>query len=38
MTLQQRIVVLGIGNTLNRDEGVGVHALRALRSPLLPLS
>ena len=27
-----RIVVLGIGNTLNRDEGVGVHAVRALET------
>lgn len=25
-------VVLGIGNILNRDEGVGVHALRALEA------
>jgi hydrogenase maturation protease len=36
MTLQQRIVVLGIGNTLNRDEGVGVHALRALEAHCSP--
>ncbi len=27
-----RIIVLGIGNTLNRDEGVGVHAVRALEA------
>lgn len=26
-----RRIVLGLGNTLNRDEGVGVHALAALR-------
>lgn len=25
-------MVLGIGNTLNRDEGVGVHAVRALET------
>lgn len=29
-----RRVVLGIGNILNRDEGVGVHALRALEEEL----
>ncbi len=26
-----KIVALGIGNTLNRDEGVGVHAVSVLR-------
>jgi hydrogenase maturation protease len=26
------ILVLGIGNLLNRDEGVGVHAVRALQA------
>jgi hydrogenase maturation protease len=31
-----RIIVLGIGNTLNRDEGVGVHAVRALEAHLSP--
>jgi hydrogenase maturation protease len=31
-----RRVVLGIGNILNRDEGVGVHALRELESGLGP--
>lgn len=31
-----RIVVLGIGNTLNRDEGVGVHAVRALEAHCSP--
>lgn len=30
MASQTRVVVLGIGNTLNRDEGVGVHALAPL--------
>ena len=25
-----RKIVLGLGNTLNRDEGLGVHALKAL--------
>jgi hydrogenase maturation protease len=28
----QRKMVLGLGNILNRDEGVGVHALRALEA------
>ncbi len=32
MQLMQRIIVLGIGNTLNRDEGVGVHAVQALKT------
>ena len=31
-----RIIVLGIGNTLNRDEGVGVHAVRALEAQISP--
>ena len=31
-----RIVVLGIGNTLNHDEGVGVHAVQALQAHLTP--
>jgi hydrogenase maturation protease len=30
----QRKMVLGLGNILNRDEGVGVHALRALEAQL----
>lgn len=30
MENQHRKIVLGIGNILNRDEGVGVHAVRAL--------
>ena len=30
MTATPRKMVLGLGNILNRDEGVGVHALRAL--------
>ncbi len=34
--MSNRIVVLGIGNTLNRDEGVGVHAVRALEAHLTP--
>jgi hydrogenase maturation protease len=29
-----RKMVLGLGNILNRDEGVGVHALRALEAQL----
>lgn len=36
MTVSPRIVVLGIGNTLNRDEGVGVHAVQALQAHLAP--
>jgi hydrogenase maturation protease len=31
---RRRIVVLGLGNTLNRDEGVGVHLLNRLREQL----
>jgi hydrogenase maturation protease len=33
-TLGGRRVVLGLGNLLNRDEGLGVHALRALEERL----
>jgi len=29
-----RKVVLGLGNTLNRDEGLGVHAVQALQARL----
>jgi hydrogenase maturation protease len=29
-----RNVVLGLGNTLNHDEGLGVHALKVLEEPL----
>lgn len=32
--LGARRVVLGLGNLLNRDEGLGVHALRALEDRL----
>lgn len=32
MSFNSRIVVLGIGNTLLTDEGVGVHALARLRA------
>ena len=31
-----RVIVLGIGNTLMSDEGLGVHAVEALRSHALP--
>ena len=31
-----RKIVLGLGNTLNRDEGLGVHALHALEERLAP--
>ena len=34
MTDRNRKVVLGLGNTLNRDEGLGVLALEPLRSRL----
>jgi hydrogenase maturation protease len=33
--LPQRRVVLGLGNLLSRDEGVGIHAIKAL-SNLMP--
>jgi len=36
MSTASRQVVLGLGNTLNRDEGLGVHALAALRPGLDP--
>jgi hydrogenase maturation protease len=31
---QNRKIVLGLGNTLNRDEGLGVHALKALEEKI----
>lgn len=31
-----RSIVLGLGNILNRDEGLGVHAVRALEARLGP--
>lgn len=34
MTLQTRKIVMGIGNTLNQDEGLGVHALERLQQRL----
>jgi hydrogenase maturation protease len=33
----KRKVVLGLGNTLQRDDGLGVHALRVLETQLGPL-
>jgi hydrogenase maturation protease len=33
-SIPDRKIVLGLGNTLNRDEGLGVHALRALETHL----
>lgn len=30
----KRTIVLGLGNTLNKDEGLGVHALKALEAEL----
>ncbi|HIE50368.1 MAG TPA: hydrogenase maturation protease [Armatimonadetes bacterium] len=32
----QRVVVLGVGNLLLRDEGIGVHLARALQAEPLP--
>jgi hydrogenase maturation protease len=29
--MTERKIILGIGNLLNRDEGVGIHAVRALQ-------
>ena len=37
-TPPRRVVVLGIGNTLLADEGVGVHAARALGDLFVPPS
>ena len=34
MSEPTRKIVLGLGNTLNRDEGLGVHALKALEKHL----
>lgn len=34
MTRKDRKAVLGLGNTLNRDEGLGVHCLEHLRERL----
>ena len=34
MEQPQRTIVLGLGNTLNKDEGLGVHALKALEAQL----
>ena len=30
--MSTRKIILGIGNLLNRDEGVGIHAIRALQA------
>ena len=32
----QKVVILGVGNILLRDEGVGIHVIHALRDSLLP--
>ena len=32
----ERKIVLGLGNTLNRDEGLGVHAVKLLEARLRP--
>lgn len=34
---QGRKIVLGLGNTLNKDEGLGVHAVKALETRLCDL-
>ena len=34
MTSSTRKLVLGLGNTLNQDEGLGVHALALLEKHL----
>jgi hydrogenase maturation protease len=34
MDISDRKIVLGLGNTLNRDEGLGVHALKVLEETL----
>jgi hydrogenase maturation protease len=34
MTAADRCIVLGLGNTLNRDEGLGVHALHLLEEEI----
>ena len=34
----KKIVVLGMGNLLLRDEGVGIHVIRALQNSPLPTS
>jgi hydrogenase maturation protease len=34
----ERKIVLGLGNTLNKDEGLGVHAVKALETRLSDLA
>lgn len=36
MNAQNRKIVMGLGNTLQTDEGLGVHALKALEEQLGP--
>lgn len=38
MSVARRRIVLGLGNLLNRDEGLGIHALRALVARTKPQS
>ena len=33
MTNKNRKIIFGLGNTLNRDEGIGVYAVKALENP-----
>lgn len=35
-TTEQQILILGVGNLLLRDEGVGIHVIRALEKEELP--
>jgi len=36
MAKNKKVVIIGIGNLILRDEGVGVHAVRALEEQSLP--
>jgi len=36
MAQDKKVAIIGIGNLILRDEGVGVHAVRALEERLLP--
>ncbi len=34
--LQPRVVVIGVGNLLLKDEGIGIHTIKALQKAILP--
>ena len=36
MMTQNKLLVLGIGNLILKDEGIGVHVVRALEGQALP--